>query len=369
MPSLNPYIQTIQNVEPAPSGVSKHQRVVYLRDGITLGGADVLVFTTLEAVQEAETAGTVDATVTEFAASLFGAIDNLTPTGQNLALELAVGKYDSTGSGTPTTALNALVDAGMRDFWAIACDSQALADLAALAGTVHGYRTDSNAPLLCCLFGATNDADYLTATLPASVTSAIDAVPSNKFVPWANLGWSGATSEAVGAFIGRAVCWPLSSTAPAWKGSIFTQTDGVQDLTPAQIATARSNDLNVIGSFFSAAKFAIEGVLVDGRQIGTIQTIDYIDHEVQRLSGEMLIARAAAGKTFPLNALGKGIAKQIVDGVLTSAEAAGHVNPGWETIAGEVDLVNYCIPITANIRPTLEGKPSPITLNVRFREE
>lgn len=368
MSNLNPYIAVIQQVAQAPTVTGKFLTVLYVDSGSTLGGDDYRVYQELGVLDADVTAGDVSANAQIFARSLFGARDNVDQAAY-VGVQLIVGRYDTGAAETAQDGFVRVIDSATAppEFWAVVCSDQTLAGVSGVAGEIANRRVSTTNPYLSYLFQNTSDGDFLTAGQPATVVAFLATIDSDKIAPWAAFATNQANEDYMGAVLGRSVCWDLERRAPAWKGRFWPQTSDHLPLTPVQNLIARDNELNIAGPLYGNPDVFIEGTALDGRQIAAAQTIDWIDYSVRVDAAQKMLDLAQAGLRFELTADGQAMAVEVVANRLTIAEEAGHIHPGWTVVPGEPDLVNFCVPVLANIQPVLEGKTSPITLNVTFQ--
>jgi hypothetical protein len=296
----------IVNVSLAPLATSSKGfgTTLFIRDGITLGGAQTKRYTDPATATVDLAAGIIDATTRDAIVTAFSQTTRR-------PLDFLVGKIDIIGGDTYTTGF-ALIEADDPDFYGVTIDSRVDAIILEVSALI-----EASTPKYFYMMQS-DDTDWDTVGLPAALTALAGrertgVVFHDTDTEFNDVGWT--TSR---------LSFDPDTESAAWPGEV----KDVNVLSPLPDATARANlkaNFANVGLAFGAAPFFMfEGVNAAGRPIDHVVTGDWFAARLSERSQDLMVALAARGQKLPVDPDGQTLVLNLINGLLQEGVAANH---------------------------------------------
>jgi hypothetical protein len=325
-------IQITITLDPPPTEGLDFETVLLLREGITLGGDRVRTYTSVNSVEADETAGDVDAFVTEWARVAF----SQSPPPK----QIKVGRKDLVGE-TYEDAYDAVLVEDC-DFYPVVIDSRDAATQVAFSGAIEADEADGLRRLFVL---QSSDADWKTAGLPAAYSTLAGRERTAVVFHDDN------AEVADGAWaVSRAVFDPDVRSAP-WDGQIFE----VANLTAAPTDTEKGhlddNHANHGLPYGNADMWIDPGVNVVGRFLHELVTADWFYARLLEDTAAFKIKYSARGRKVPLDDVGRSLIRKLLENLLAQGVAGEHFQAGQTSVTvqpiSDDDRANGCIRASA----------------------
>ena len=294
---------------PPPSVDNSFRQALFLRDGITLNGANSVTYTSLDAVQADVAAGYADAIVEAAATAYFANQDR--PRG------LVVGRYDSGSAETLADGLDrALLDG--TNFYVVVVDTRVAAAQVAFAADIQSREASDQRFLY---LAQSSDSDWLTAGVPAAYST---MTQERAIVVFHDT--DGVRCDA--GWAARALNYDPSERSAPWDAPVRDVAALAASVTSAQRAACIANNANIGLAYGSEAFFIDPGVNVLGRACYELVTADWVYLELRKRVAAVKTKRSLVGRKYPITAEGQALTRSIVDGLISDGVTAGHFVDG-----------------------------------------
>jgi hypothetical protein len=307
----------------------------------SLNGSRVLSFASLADAQDARDAGYISASTMAAATVAFSQ--------PSVPSAFKVGYVDLVGSETYATALAACISADTDFFW-VCITARTDAEIVAVSDYIEGIATTR---VLRFMFQS--DDTGLMGSFPSGLTGLQDNTRTQGIFHTSDSEWND-----VAYVVNRGTYDPAQVSVP-WTGC---QLSGVAALSPNPTQTQRNtavntNNINLMLPYFVSAFVMDPGVDITGQPIEEGITADYLSIAVRRAVALMVVNRSNRGQKTAVDATGQQLVIAAASGVMSLAETAGHIEPGWsvvgETIT-EADLSNRELRFTIRGTLTVSGR-------------
>ena len=290
--------------------------VLYIATDATLDGTNVVTYSSVAEVAAALAA-------TQISAQAAADLTDMMSQTRNRISRVKVATWDLAG-GIDTLA-DALDDAIAEDsdFFYITCEVRAPANLIVLMADVETKAASGNKFLLVM---QDNDADWLTAGLPAAWATAAGKEWS------AHIYHDIDTEPAAACWLANRASFDPDEESPPWNAPVYNVAALTTGVTQAQKAFIRSNESNVGLPFGTAYTFYVDpGQNCNGRSVSQLVTNAWYEVRIREALADLIAGLSDEGQKLEVSVTGQQQVLGALNGVFGRGVKAGH----FVTLSGD----------------------------------